>query len=96
MRPIRRYWVHASWLAAALLACLVCFWASWSYREVDWTIFRFMNALAIPSLLFAWTSLLVSPNSKVHAVLALTVPNLLILYVLALMTEPDSVFRTVP
>ena len=59
IHPRRRYGVHVSWLLTSLALCLVSFWAFWSYRHVDWTIFRFMNALAIPALLYAYTSLLV-------------------------------------
>jgi hypothetical protein len=62
IRPRSRYWVHVSWLLTSLALCLVSFWAFWSYRQVEWTIFRFMNALAIPALLYAYTSLLVPPD----------------------------------
>ena len=53
------YWVHAMWLALALVQCLVSFWAFWSYREVEWTLFRFMGALEIPALIFVYNSILV-------------------------------------
>jgi hypothetical protein len=62
LRSSRRYWVHVVWLISALFTCLVSFWAFWPYREVDWTIFRFMNALAIPTLLYGHISLLVPPD----------------------------------
>jgi hypothetical protein len=58
----RRYWVHLSWLSTALATCFVSFWAFWSYREVDWTVLQFMNALAIPTLQYAYISLLVPPD----------------------------------
>ena len=54
-----RHWVHVSWLAVALVMCLVAFWAFWPYRAVDWNAFRFMNALAIPALLYSFTSVLI-------------------------------------
>src|SRR5262245_10692370 len=54
-----RYWVHVSWLSSALATCFIAFWAFWPYREVEWTLFRFMNSLAIPTLLYAYISLLV-------------------------------------
>jgi len=60
-----RYWVYLSWLSSALLTCLVCFWAFWPYRGVDWTILKFLNALAIPALLFAYNSLLVPPDPSI-------------------------------
>ena len=58
----RRYWVHTLWLVAGLAFCLVAFWAFWPYREVEWTIFKFTNTLAIPALLYAHTSVLVPPD----------------------------------
>lgn len=62
IRSPGRYWVHVSWVVTALALYLVAFWAFWPYREVQWTILRFMNALAIPALLYAYTSLLVPPD----------------------------------
>jgi len=65
VRSPLRYWVYISWLSTSLFLCLVCFWAFWPYRGVDWTIFTFLNALAIPALLFAHNSLLVPPDPSV-------------------------------
>ena len=48
-----RYWVHVSWLSTALASCFVAFWAFWPYRQVEWTLFRVITALAIPTLLYA-------------------------------------------
>jgi hypothetical protein len=62
VRPARRYWLHATWLVLALSTCLVAFWAFWSYRNVEWTIFRFMNSLAVPALLYCFIALLVPPD----------------------------------
>jgi hypothetical protein len=62
VRSPQRDWVYVSWLATALSVCLICFWAFWPYREVDWTLYKFVNALAIPALIYAFTSLLVPPD----------------------------------
>lgn len=62
VRSAQRYWVHISWLSSALVLCLISFWAFWPYRDVEWNIYRFINALAIPGLLYAYTSLLVPPD----------------------------------
>lgn len=155
----RRYWVHVSWLATALASCFVAFWAFWPYREVEWTTLRFMITLAIPTLLYAYVSLLVPPdpstveswrdyfydirarafligavftafvaisnqftlgvpplhpsqlgnyaviamysvgfasaNPRVHVLLAIIFPCFVFAYVLTLMADPDSLFRTV-
>jgi hypothetical protein len=65
VRYRRRYWVHVSWLTTALAFCFVAFWAFWPYRKVEWTLFRFMNSLAVPALLYAYVSLLVPPDPSV-------------------------------
>jgi hypothetical protein len=62
VRSPHRYWVHISWLATALSLCFVCFWAFWPYRGVEWTLFTFGNALAIPALVYAHNSLVVPPD----------------------------------
>jgi hypothetical protein len=54
-----RYWLHIAWLVFALFNCLVAFWAFWTYRNVEWSIFRFINSLAVPALLYSFISLLV-------------------------------------
>ena len=59
IHPERRYWLHTTWLVFALSTCLVAFWAFWPYREVEWTIFRFMNSLAVPAVLYSFVALLV-------------------------------------
>lgn len=157
LRPGRRYWIHVSWLLTTLFLCVLVFWSFWTYRQIEWTLFRFMNSLAVPALLYAFTSLLVptdpaavaawrehffdvrtplfatgslmaatvalsmhftmgvspvhpsqlgtyvflavfltglvSARPGVHAVLALAFPALWVAYSLALLTEPDSLFR---
>ena len=62
LRPPGRYWIHIVWLALSLLTCLVAFWSFWPYREVEWNIFRFMNCLAVPALLYSFAALLVPPD----------------------------------
>jgi len=62
VRSRKRSWVHICWLSAALVMCLVAFWAFWPYRQVEWTLFTFVNALSIPALLYAHTSVLVPPD----------------------------------
>jgi hypothetical protein len=57
-----RYWVHVSWLLVSLALCFVAFWAFWPYRQVEWTVFKFTNVLAIPTLIYAYVSLLVPPD----------------------------------
>jgi len=44
---------------------LGAFWSFWPYRELEWTLFRFMNALAVPALLYAFISLLVPQDPTV-------------------------------
>ena len=65
MRSSRRYWIHATWLVIALVLCLVSFWAFWSYREVEWTIFKYMNVLAVAALHYSFNSLLVPPDPSI-------------------------------
>jgi hypothetical protein len=65
VRPATRYWLHTAWLASALFTCLVCFWAFWPYRDVEWTILRFMNTLAVPALLYSFIALLVPADPSI-------------------------------
>jgi hypothetical protein len=57
-----RYWVHTTWLFVGLSFCLIAFWAFWSYREVDWTLLRFVGVLEVPALVFVFNSILVPTN----------------------------------
>ena len=61
LRPGRLYWVHVSWLSAAIAFCLIGFWGFWSYRELEWTLPLLMAALAPTTLMYAFTSL-VAPS----------------------------------
>jgi len=59
IRPGRRYWVHLSWLALGASFCLFAFWALWSYVEVEWTINRFIGLLAVPALMYVYSSIVI-------------------------------------
>ena len=60
--PGRRYWVHLSWLGLVVALCLTAFWAFWSYIDVEWTMPRFVGALAAPALIYVYSSILVPPD----------------------------------
>jgi len=61
LRPGRLYWVHVSWLSAAIAFCLIGFWAFWPYRELEWTLPLFIGALTPTTLIYMFTSL-VAPS----------------------------------
>ena len=42
----RRYWVHSTWAAATVANVFLSWWALFQYREVAWTIFRFLLFVA--------------------------------------------------
>ena len=65
LRPGRRYWVHVSWLAVALVFCLVSFWGFWSNRDsgIEWTLPRFVGALAPATMIYVYSSLVVPADS---------------------------------
>ncbi len=65
MRAPQRYWIHLTWLLMSLVMCALSFWLFWAYRDVEWTFFKFMTALAIPALLYTYTSVLVPPDPAV-------------------------------
>jgi hypothetical protein len=52
MDPARRYWVHLIAVFGWLSATIAVFWAFWSFRGVDWTLPKFLLALASPGLIF--------------------------------------------
>jgi hypothetical protein len=58
----RRYWVHAAWTLLILAVCLTVFWAFWSYREVEWTLWRFVLVLCNPIVIFIAASIVVPPE----------------------------------
>lgn len=59
LQAASRYWVHIAYLLGALANYLVGFWAFWFYRDIEWTFFRFIVALAFPVLWYVFISLLV-------------------------------------
>ena len=48
----RRYPLHAVWVAALLLVCVVQWWTFWRARDVEWSAFRFLWTLTAPSLMY--------------------------------------------
>ncbi len=42
----RRYWVHSTWAAATVANVFLSWWALFQYREVAWTMFRFLLFVA--------------------------------------------------
>ena len=67
LRPGRRYWAHFSWLCLAIALCLTAFWAFLSYRELDWTLPRFILILAGPALIYVYSSLVVPSDPSTVA-----------------------------
>ena len=61
VQPGRRYWVHISWLAVSITHCLIGFWVFLSYRDVEFTLPRFIAVLAAPALIYVYSSL-VAPS----------------------------------
>ena len=53
--PNRRYWVHLAFVCILLLVTAVSFWNLWSYRDVTWTLPRFLLILTIPGLIYFQT-----------------------------------------
>ena len=62
VRSRGRYWVYISWLYMALSSCIAAFLTFWAYREVEWTSFGIVAALAVPASLYAFNSVLVPPD----------------------------------
>ena len=42
----RRYWVHSTWAAATVANVILSWWSLFRYREVAWTMFRFLLFVA--------------------------------------------------
>ena len=61
----RRYLVHAGWLAHILLACVAQWWVLWSVSTVEWTAFRFLWVLAMPSLQYLRAEVLLGDAGSV-------------------------------
>jgi hypothetical protein len=48
----RRYWVHLTLVLGQLFATVGVFWVFWSYRDVEWSLPRFLLALGSPALIY--------------------------------------------
>lgn len=65
LAPTRRYSVHAAWLVLTLLACVVQWWGLWRTNTVEWTGFRFLWILAMPSLQYIRAAILLGTPESV-------------------------------
>ena len=65
IRSGRRYHVHLLHVFLLLFALILVFWSFWSFRDVQWNLFRFLSLLAGPGLLYFLACTLVpdSPSS---------------------------------
>jgi hypothetical protein len=59
----RSYWIHASWVVVLLGLLPGHWWMFWNYRDVSWTAFSFLYAIASPGILFLLVSVLVPRES---------------------------------
>ncbi len=66
-QPGRRYWVHLTFVCMLLIGTAMAFWGFWGFRDADWTLPKFLLALAGPALLFflACTLIPESPSTVV-------------------------------
>ena len=48
----QRYYVHISHVFLMLFATVALFWGFWSFRDLDWNLFRFMSLLAGPGVVY--------------------------------------------
>jgi hypothetical protein len=65
LAPTRRYSVHAAWLILIMLACVVQWWGLWRTSAVEWTAFRFLWILAMPSLQYVRAAVLLGTPESV-------------------------------
>jgi hypothetical protein len=63
----RRYLVHAGWLAHILLACVAQWWALWRANTVEWTAFRFLWVLGMPSIQYLRAAVLLGDAGSVSS-----------------------------
>ncbi len=63
LAPDRRYWVHAAWVFLLLVLLSIQWWIFWSYRDVEWTYWRFVLALAPLGLVYVVSSLVIPANA---------------------------------
>ena len=62
IEPLRRSWLHLSWLGFIISNCLFAFWAMWGYIEVEWTLFRFIGLLTVPAFMYVFSSIMIPEN----------------------------------
>ena len=48
----QRYYVHISHVFLMLFATVALFWGFWSFRDLEWNLFRFMSLLAGPGVVY--------------------------------------------
>ena len=61
----RRYLIHSGWLVHILLACVAQWWILWRASSVEWTAFRFLWILALPTLQFFRAAILLGDAESV-------------------------------
>jgi hypothetical protein len=52
IRGGRRYHVHLLHVFLLLFALILVFWGFWSFRDIQWNLFRFLSLLTGPGLLY--------------------------------------------
>ncbi len=57
----RRYWVHSTWAAATVANVVLSWWSLFGYREVAWTMFRFLLFVA-PAVGILFIAAAVAPD----------------------------------
>jgi hypothetical protein len=57
-----RYWLHLLLIANVLYFVIALFWNFWSFRDIEWTQYSFLLALAIPSLIYAIAVMVIPEN----------------------------------
>ena len=57
-----RYWVHLAFVLILLLGAAINFWNFWAFRDADWTLPKFLLALASPAAVFFIACSLVPEN----------------------------------
>jgi hypothetical protein len=63
-----RYWIHLAWVVHVLGSSLIVFWNFWMYRDIEWTLPRFMLVLASPALLLVQATQIIPVDpSKVES-----------------------------
>jgi hypothetical protein len=63
----RRYFVHAGWLVQILLVCVLQWWTLWRTIDVEWTAFRFLWILSVPSLQYVRVAILLGTPESIDS-----------------------------